>query len=138
MANLTNASKSMNEMMSSKDAGLKPMIADMNKFSKMLAENSANLGSTIGNLKTITDTLAAADLYATVSNLKATLEKTSGLMTKMNEGEGTAGKFFTDDSLYMNLNNSVRSLDLLLKDLKENPKRYVSVSVFGKKSDPKK
>jgi phospholipid/cholesterol/gamma-HCH transport system substrate-binding protein len=138
MASLNSASRNMNELISSKDAGLKPMISDMNKFSKMLSENSEKFGSTIGNLKTISDTLAAADLYATVTNLKMTLEKTASIMEKMNEGEGTAGKLFTSDSLYINLNNSVRSLDLLLKDLKENPKRYVNVSVFGKKNDPKK
>jgi phospholipid/cholesterol/gamma-HCH transport system substrate-binding protein len=138
MANLNSASKNMNEMINSKDAGLKPMIADMNKFSRMLAENSEKLGSTIGNLKTISDTLAAADLYATVTNLKVTLEKTSSIMGKMSKGEGTAGQLFTNDSLYINLNKSVESLDLLLKDLKENPKRYVSVSVFGKKNDSKK
>mgnify|MGYP007118372104 CR=1 FL=1 len=128
----------MNEMISSKDAGLKSMIADMNKFSKMLGENSEKLGASIGNLKTISDSLAAADIYSTVTNLKITLEKTAGIMGKINEGEGSAGQFLTNDSLYMNLNNSVESLDLLLKDLKENPKRYVNVSVFGKKSDQKK
>jgi phospholipid/cholesterol/gamma-HCH transport system substrate-binding protein len=138
MASLNSATRNMNEIISSKDEGLKPMIADLNKFSKMLAQNTEKLGSTIGNLKTISDTLAAADLYSTVTNLKMTLEKTASIMEKMNEGEGTAGKFFTSDSLYVNLNNSVRSLDLLLKDLKENPKRYVNVSVFGKKSDSKK
>jgi phospholipid/cholesterol/gamma-HCH transport system substrate-binding protein len=138
MSNLNSASKGMSEMINSKNDGLKPMIADLNKFSKMLSENSEKMGSTIGNLKTITDTLAAADLYATVSNLKVTLEKTASIMEKMNEGDGTAGKLFTDDSLYVNLNNSVESLDMLLKDLKANPKRYVQFSVFGKKGEPKK
>jgi phospholipid/cholesterol/gamma-HCH transport system substrate-binding protein len=138
MASLNSAGKSMNEIIGSKDAGLKPMVADMNKFSRMLAENSEKLGSTIGNLKTITDTLAAADLYATVLNLKVTLEKTASIMGKMNEGEGTAGQLFTNDSLYMNLNNSLASLDLLLKDMKDNPKKYVQFSLFGKKSESKK
>jgi len=138
MSNLNSASRNMNDMISSKEAGLKSMIADMNKFSKMLGENSEKLGASIGNLKTISDTLAAADIYATVTNLKLTLEKTAGIMGKINEGEGSAGQFLTNDSLYINLNNSVKSLDLLLKDFKENPKRYVNVSVFGKKSDQKK
>jgi phospholipid/cholesterol/gamma-HCH transport system substrate-binding protein len=138
MSNLNSASRTMNDVISSKDEGLKPMIADMNKFSKMLAENSEKLGSSIGNLKTISDSLAAADIYSAISNLKVTLEKTASIMGKMNDGEGTAGQLFTNDSLYMNLNNSVESLDLLLKDLKENPKRYINVSVFGKKSEQKK
>jgi len=42
----------------------------------------------------------------------------------------------TDDSLYINLTASLESLNILLKDLKENPKRYVHFSVFGKKNVP--
>ena len=92
----------------------------------------------LDNLKTISDTLAAADLYSTVMNLKSTLEKTALLMENMNNGKGTAGQLFTNDSLYINMNNSIGSLDLLLKDLKENPKRYVHFSLFGKKNQPVK
>ncbi len=138
MANLNNATRNANELLSARDTGLKSAVADLSRFSKMLSANSAKMGKTIGNLETISDTLAAADLYKTVTNLKTTLEKTSAILTRMNDGKGSAGKFLGNDSLYTNLNNSVRSLDLLLKDLKANPKRYVQVSVFGKKSEPSK
>jgi phospholipid/cholesterol/gamma-HCH transport system substrate-binding protein len=132
MAHLNNTTKNVDEMIGSKDNGLKKMVADLSMFSKMLAENSEKLGSTIGNLESISDTLAAADLYSTVVNLKSTLEKTTQLLEKMNNGEGTTGQLLTNDSLYINLNSSVVSLDLLLKDLKQNPKRYFSI--FGKKN----
>jgi phospholipid/cholesterol/gamma-HCH transport system substrate-binding protein len=102
----------------------------------MLAENSEKLGKTISNLESVSDTLAAADLYATVANLKSTLENTALILEKMNNGEGTTGQLLTNDSLYINLNNSVASLDSLLKDLKANPKRYVHFSLFGKKNKP--
>jgi phospholipid/cholesterol/gamma-HCH transport system substrate-binding protein len=42
-----------------------------------------------------------------------------------------------NDSLYHNLTSLSQELDLLLKDLQENPKKYINVSVFGK-SDKKK
>ena len=58
------------------------MLADLSKFSKMLSDNSDKMGSTFNNLKTISDTLAAADIYTTVMNLKTTLEKTSQLMDR--------------------------------------------------------
>lgn len=138
MANLNNTTRNMNELVSASDTGLQSAVADLSRFSKMLSENSVKIGKTIGNLKTVSDTLAAADLYKTVMNLKTTLEKTSSILSRMNEGKGTAGKLVTNDSLYTNLNNSVRSLDLLLKDLKENPKRYINVSVFGKKGERSK
>ena len=59
-------------------------------------------------------------------------------MDNMNKGKGTAGQFLTNDSLYTNLNNSLESLNVLLMDMKANPKRYVHFSVFGKKNSPSK
>jgi len=138
MSNLNQATKSIDDILGSKEAELKSMLSDLAKFSKMLSENSAKLGSTMDNLNTISDTLAAADIYTTVMNLKTTLERTSELMDGMNNGKGTAGQLFTNDSLYMNMNNSLASLDSLLKDLKANPKRYVHFSLFGKKNKPSK
>ena len=38
-----------------------------------------------------------------------------------------------DKALYNNLTNTVRSANILMDDLRTNPKRYVSLSVFGKK-----
>jgi phospholipid/cholesterol/gamma-HCH transport system substrate-binding protein len=136
MANLNNTTKNIDEILGSKEAELKSMLADLSKFSKMLSDNSGKLGNTINNLNTISDTLAAADLYSTVMNLKTTLERTSQLMDGINNGKGTAGQLVTNDSLFMNMNNSIESLDLLLKDMKENPKRYVHFSIFGKKNQP--
>jgi phospholipid/cholesterol/gamma-HCH transport system substrate-binding protein len=51
----------------------------------------------------------------------------------MNNGKGTAGQLMTNDTLYTNLSNSLESLNLLLEDMKANPKRYVHFSIFGKK-----
>lgn len=138
MANLNSTTKNIDEIIGSKEAEMKSMLSDLSKFSKMLADNSVKMGGAINNLETISDTLAAADIYGTVMNLKATLERTSALMEGMNDGKGTAGQIFTNDSLYMNMNNSLASLDLLFKDMKANPKRYVHFSLFGKKSSPSK
>jgi len=35
--------------------------------------------------------------------------------------------------LYKNLNSTANSLNILLQDLRLHPKRYINVSVFGKK-----
>jgi phospholipid/cholesterol/gamma-HCH transport system substrate-binding protein len=138
ITNLNSTTKSISEILGAKEAELKSVLSDLAKFSKMLSDNSGNLSNTLGNLKTISDTLAAADLYSTVNKLKSTLEKTAVLMENLNKGKGTAGQLFTNDSLYINLTNSIGSLDLLLKDLKANPKRYVHFSLFGKKNQSAK
>jgi phospholipid/cholesterol/gamma-HCH transport system substrate-binding protein len=118
------------------EAELKSTLQNINAFTQMLAENSDKMTSAFNSLETVADTLAASDIYSSVNNLKVSLEKAGMLMENLNNGQGTAGKLMTDDSLYQNLSNSLESLNLLLLDLKANPKRYVNFSVFGKKNVP--
>jgi phospholipid/cholesterol/gamma-HCH transport system substrate-binding protein len=136
--NLNGTTASLNNILKAKEEELKSTLENVNKFTKMLSDNSENMGGTFNNLKAITDTLAAADIYTTVSNLKSSLEKATVLMNKLNSGKGTAGQLLTSDSLYLNLNKSIESLNLLFQDMKANPKRYVHFSLFGKKSSPAK
>lgn len=138
LANLNSTTGNLDDIISTKEQELKATLENISIFSRMLSENSAKMGNTISNLETITDTLAAADIYNSVMNLKMSLEKTSLLLGNMNEGKGSAGQFLTNDSIYSNLNNSLVSLNALLEDMKTNPKRYVHFSIFGKKSVPSK
>jgi phospholipid/cholesterol/gamma-HCH transport system substrate-binding protein len=134
VSNLNHITGNMDEVINSKSSDLKTSLSNLSRFSKVLSDNSENFNNTIKNLKNISDSLATADFYSAVSNLKTTLERTAQLMDGLNKGKGTAGQLFTNDSLYINLNNTAASLDLLLKDMKENPKRYVHFSLFGKKN----
>ncbi|MBN2665651.1 MAG: MCE family protein [Bacteroidales bacterium] len=118
------------------EAELKATLMNINAFTAMLADNSEKFTSTFSSLENMADTLAAADLYGSINNLKSSLEKASALIGNLNEGEGTAGKLITNDSLYTNLSNSLGSLDMLLQDMKTHPKRYVHFSLFGKKNIP--
>ncbi len=118
------------------ESELKATLMNINSFSAMLAGNSEKFTSTFNSLGSIADTLAAADLYGSINNLRSSLERASSLLGNLSEGEGTAGKLITNDSLYTNLSNSLGSLDLLLQDMRTNPKRYVHFSLFGKKNIP--
>jgi len=136
MAHLNNTTGSLDRILGSKEEELKKTLDNITRFSDMLSSNTPKLNNTFSNLESITDTLAAADLYNSISNLKASLEKASTLIENLNDGKGSAGQILTNDSLYTNLNNSLGSLNLLLEDVKINPKRYVHFSLFGKKNIP--
>jgi len=138
LAHLNNTTASLDKVIGSKEKELSATVDNINKFTKMLSDNSGKMNKTFSNLETISDTLAASDIYSSVTNLKSSLEKASTLMDNLNKGKGSAGQFLTNDTLYTNLTSSLESLNLLLKDMKSNPKRYVHFSVFGKKSSPSK
>ncbi len=133
VANLNNTTESIDNVIQEKEKELKQAIENISKFSQMLSDNSGKMSGSISNLKLISDTLASADLYASVTNLKTSLEKTSVLLGNLNDGKGTAGQLVTNDTLYNNLSSSLESLNILLKDIKDNPKKYVHFSLFGKK-----
>lgn len=138
VAHLNNTTSSLDKVLGSKEKELAAIVDNINKFTSMLADNSGKMNKTFTNLETMSDSLKASDISAAVSNLKASLEKASKLMENLNQGKGSAGQFLTNDTLYANLSGSLESLNLLLKDMKANPKRYVHFSIFGKKNAPSK
>ena len=130
MSNLNSTTASIDNIIGTNEKELKATLGSVSKFSEMLSANTGKLNSTFSNLEAISDTLAAADIYTTISNLKASLEGASKMMNNLNSGKGSAGQLLTNDSLYMNLSNSLSSLNLLLEDMKANPKKYVHFSLF--------
>jgi phospholipid/cholesterol/gamma-HCH transport system substrate-binding protein len=138
ISNLNGTTESLDNILNTKEKELIATLDNVNKFTKILADNSENMSKTFSNLEAITDTLAAADLYKSIYNLKESLGKASTLIDNLNSGKGSAGQLLTNDTLYANLSNSLESLNVLLLDMKANPKRYVHFSLFGKKNIPSK
>lgn len=107
--------------------------AIITKLNSILTTLDKDLPTITKNLNQLSDSLANAPLKNTIKDLNKTLAETKTLLTSINEGKGTLGKLAKNDSLYNNLNKSLSNLEKLLGDLKENPKRYVHFSLFGKK-----
>ncbi|UJH66994.1 MlaD family protein [Allomuricauda sp. SCSIO 65647] len=119
---------------------IKSLQGSANKLNQLLGNNQQQLDSSIKNFNTMTanfsklsEDLANAGLDKTLTNLQTSLNNLNAVLSKVEKGEGSLGKLVTDDELYKNLSEASRELDLLLQDFRLNPKRYVNVSVFGKK-----
>jgi phospholipid/cholesterol/gamma-HCH transport system substrate-binding protein len=107
-------------------------FGNLASFTGMLSDQEEEMKSLIGNLNAVSASLDSAGLDKLATELKGTSEQIRVLVRQINSGEGTAGKFFYSDSLYENLNGLINDLDLLVRDLNENPGDYVRFSVFGK------
>ena len=105
----------------------------LNSNEKIFNNTINNLDDITQNLNQFTDSLIEMPLSATVKNFQLTSDQLKFIIEGLNSGEGSAGMFLKDMELYNNLVNSSEALDALLSDLKENPKKYVHFSIFGKK-----
>lgn len=94
----------------------------------------SNLDKTAGNLSRLTDSLSQLETGKLVTDLQNVVDKMDKIVTGVNNGDGTMGKLLKDDQLYENLEGASRQLEQLLQDVKLNPKRYVHISVFGRKN----
>ena len=113
----------------SKDT-LEQIFANVESITANLKNNNEQINFILKNLSLITDSLAKSELISTINNANRTLAQADSIMTKINNGEGTIGQLINNDTLYMNLEHASKSLDMLLIDLKENPKRYIHYSLF--------
>lgn len=86
------------------------------------------------NAAAITDSLQQAPLAATIRMLEHSAINLSDITNKVSAGEGTLGKLVQSDSLVNALNETNVQVQLLLQDMRINPKRYVHFSLFAKKN----
>jgi phospholipid/cholesterol/gamma-HCH transport system substrate-binding protein len=81
---------------------------------------------TLDNLEIVTDSLKNLELNKSVAKANKALDNLNAAIEKFAESEGTIGKLINDDSLYVNLNDAVESLDALLEHLNQNPKHFLA------------
>ena len=135
-----NARKDLRETLSGLNATVASFQQSAQVLNRILSDNEGKLGTSLENFEELTanfaklsDSLNNAGLGRTLASLESSMANLNSLMARIEKGDGTLGKLMKDEELYVNLNNASRELDLLLQDFRLNPKRYVNVSVFGKK-----
>lgn len=106
----------------------------LDKNNSTLSNSFSNIEKTSAHLSQITDSIRQVDLKKTITEYETIAKQLNTVLARLENGEGTAGKLLTNDSLYQNLNDTVEKLGQLINDLKEHPKRYVHFSLFGKKN----
>lgn len=124
LENLKNTSASINHICVELEKDLPGMITSFN-----------NVGE---NLSATTQQLKEAELSQVINNLNGTVSElnnlTNTLNNAMNNPNSSIGKILNEPGVYNSLDSTLQNAALLLEDLKENPKRYVHFSLFGKKS----
>lgn len=120
------------------DAQIGQMLSDLGEFSGVLKDNSERLDNIIANVDGVASSLAEADFKATVNGLNDGIDNLNAILARISAGEGTMGRLIEDPALYDSLTVATGNLAVLLEDLRENPRRYVHLSLFGGGNKDKK
>jgi phospholipid/cholesterol/gamma-HCH transport system substrate-binding protein len=132
-ASLVVSSASIQAMLNQQTGAITASMNNVNSFTKNLADNNDKVTRMLGNVEKTTENLSKADIDGTIAQLKTSIETLNTILGKMSSTDGSLGKLLNDKALYDNLTNTVRSANILMDDLRVHPKRYVNISVFGKK-----
>lgn len=132
-ASLVISSASIQAMLNQQTGTIAASMNNVSSFTKNLSDNNDKIARMLGNVEKTTENLSKADIDGTVAQLKNSIETLNSILAKASSTEGSLGKLLNDKTLYDNLSNTVRSANILMDDLRVHPKRYVNISVFGKK-----
>ena len=84
------------------------------------------LKPTLSNFRSLSDSLKVMQLNSTVNKAQQSLGRLNETLARLNSGDNTVSKLMTEDSLYVNLNQLLNSIDSLAKHFNKNPKHFMA------------
>jgi phospholipid/cholesterol/gamma-HCH transport system substrate-binding protein len=156
LINLRATTVLLNQMMAASAGALGSTMKNVEGITANLKGNNDNINNLLSNVNEMTKKANSLDFAKmnhvtegvdkSVDELKKTLTETSKALTEttktlteltttfknVNSGSGTIGQFATNDSVYHNLNQTLMQSQVLMQDLRLNPKRYVNLNPFRK------
>jgi phospholipid/cholesterol/gamma-HCH transport system substrate-binding protein len=123
-------------------------IADLTKLvaqlSSVTAEQSRQLSLTQQQVRKTLSSVDSAKVDSTLVNLRATSAsfeqlsrefretntRVQGLVEKVSNGPGTAGRLMNDPAVYARMDSLLLRLDELAVDIRKNPRKYINLKIF--------
>lgn len=132
---LENTAVQVDGMVGTQKSKISGILTNMESISANFSNNNEKLTQIFTNLETVSDKAARLNFEETMNKANLAVSDLQLAVDNINNGKGSLGKLLNDDELYHNLEDASKSLDNLIIDVKENPKRYVHFSIFGRKAE---
>ena len=116
--NLKESAENLNSMINSNEIKINDIVSNVDNFSS----NFSSLSNSFSDVEVI------------IGNLTKTSNNLNSIIDEITSGDGSFNQLIYDDSMIKSLNEASNNLNLLMEDLRLNPKRYVHFSLFGKKN----
>lgn len=129
LENIRKFSKVLADLLDQQEGDLTMALRDLRSASRSFRElveaNRSRMDSTMDRFHRASVDLG--QLTQQLSEVSATFKR---IADKIERGEGTLGELVQDETLYRDIKKTVKSLDELILDIKEHPKRYLRLEIF--------
>ena len=125
---MSSSMKKVDGIIDANEEKISNIIFNMESILSNIEESNSSVNSILSNMSLISDSLSNSNLTSLVNNFNT-------LMTQINSKEGSAGLLVNDDKLYTNLEKTTKELSELIKDIKDNPKRYINFSLIKRSNN---
>jgi phospholipid/cholesterol/gamma-HCH transport system substrate-binding protein len=115
-----------NRTLTNANSKIDSLSGSFGTVSKDFSATLRELRPTLANFRTFSDSLKSVEMKKTLDNVERTLAKLNESFSRLSEGDNTMSKLMTEDTLYVNMNKLLISLDSLSKHFNENPKHFMA------------
>ena len=115
--------KAITAAVNGKSAELDNFMNNLSAFSGKLEGIAGKLDSTVAGVNGVVDQLNESDIKGLVTSFK-------GLIENINDPDGSLNKLMKNDSVYNSVDSLLNDINVLVKKIQENPKKYLKISVF--------
>ena len=132
-AAMVTSTAALNNLLNAQTGALAKSLNNVSDITGNFARNNEKINSIVTKFDKTATTVSSLNLQKTLDTLDATISNLKSLMASFQNPNGSFGKLMNDPTLYKNLASTGNKLNLLLDDVRVNPKRYINISLFGKK-----
>jgi len=125
---MSSSMKKVDAIIDDNEEKISNIIFNLESILNNIEESNSNVNNILSNISLISDSLSNSNLTSLINNFNL-------LMTQINSKEGSAGLLVHDDKLYHNLEKTTKELSELIKDIKDNPKRYINFSLIKRSNN---
>jgi phospholipid/cholesterol/gamma-HCH transport system substrate-binding protein len=131
--NFKESSVSLNRLLNAETGALAATLNNASSVTGNLKKNNDSITATISSIKRAADKFSSLDVQPTIDTLQASIVEFKNILSKFNTNEGTLGLLMKDRTLYDQLNKVALGLEILIDDLRINPKRYTGNIIFNRR-----
>src|SRR6185503_12251499 len=125
--NLKESTAGLNKLLNAESGALAATLENANSISANLKKNNHSITATISSIKRAPDKFSNLEVQPTVDSFTSSIAASKYFISKFNENDGTLGLVMKDRALYDQLNKLALGLEILVDDIRVNPKRYNTI-----------